>query len=198
MFNLELLWRVAKGAVSAATYRTAVSLLWPLPLSSGIIIAVLRPKPPGSLWGGASGEEPPGSLRESLGKIPAPGGLREPPGSFRDPPGPGTNGPGSPTPPPSSLFPNRARQSVTPRPVTAHENKTSSSATVKLVRSQSLTSSTNVGRRSSSNGGADGKVWSSIELGAESGVDAKLVMHSSETTQPFCLPLPLPLRGCCV
>ena len=74
-------------------YRTAVSLLWPLPLSSGIIIAVLRPKPPGSLWGGASGEEPPGSLRESLGKIPAPGGLREPPGSFRDPPGPGASGP---------------------------------------------------------------------------------------------------------
>ena len=93
MFNLELLWRVAKGTVSAATYRTAVSLLWPLPLSSGIIIAVLRPKPPGSLWGGASGEEPPGSLRESLGKIPAPGGLREPPGSFRDPPGPGASGP---------------------------------------------------------------------------------------------------------
>ena len=93
MFNLELLWRVAKGAVSAATYRTAVSLLWPLPLSSGIIIAVLRPKPPGSLWGGASGEEPPGSLRESLGKIPAPGGLREPPGSFRDPPGSGASGP---------------------------------------------------------------------------------------------------------
>ena len=64
MFNLELLWHVAKGAVSAATYRTAVSLLWPLPLSSGKLLLSSGPN-----LREASGEEPLGrSLREAYGK----------------------------------------------------------------------------------------------------------------------------------